>query len=192
MASGPWLFPAQAGVILKRTSFLRSMRSIPRASGGYPMRYSASMAAIPYSPRKRGLSPLQLADEQGAVLFPAQAGVILTFRSYPPLRRTIPRASGGYLVIVPRVRPHPPYSPRKRGLSPAPRSSAVKCQLFPAQAGVISTPRPCHPVAFSIPRASGDYPPMFEYDHSAARSYSPRKRGLSSLTREISLLLVRY
>ena len=116
---------------------------------------------VAYSPRKRGLSPIDYSPEQIVSLFPAQAGVI--------------PAPG------PSSRHPDDYSPRKRGLSLVQPLVLSESYLFPAQAGGVILERIISSVTRSIPRASGGYP--YVYLHfKYVFAYSPRKRGLSQFS----------
>ena len=72
---------------------------------------------VVYSPRKRGLSHRLIQRLEGALLFPAQAGVIPEECSNKNSWGSIPRASGGYPPSDLTSLVHSFYSPRKRGLS---------------------------------------------------------------------------
>ena len=89
------VFPAQAGVFLKRSFFMVSEACLPRASGGVSSISCCFSCIARSSPRKRGCFSLVRKFLPALGVFPAQAGVFL----WPPMALSVmfclPRASGG-------------------------------------------------------------------------------------------------
>ena len=117
-------------------------------------------------------------------VFPAQAGVFPSSGAFLPVRRSLPRASGGVSWSGPSPLEKGTSSPRKRGcfLEFAYQTSWI-C-VFPAQAGVF--PLPVRFCLFSngLPRASGGVSNEDSPTPEGVPS-SPRKRGCFHVTEAV-------
>ena len=88
------LFPAHAGVILWMIFFRSYQYAVPRTRGGDPHeRRQVGACAVP---RTRGGDPYGATLEYSADnLFPAHAGVILSWERRSPPAIPVPRTRGG-------------------------------------------------------------------------------------------------
>ena len=111
-----FVFPAQAGVFLRRFLSVRAHQS--------------------YSPRKRGCFSLPFREGSARMVFPAQAGVFPTRWFGLRSATSIPRASGGVSGYSMTSSGRSPYSPRKRGCFQQRLRLRRSIRVFPAQAGV--------------------------------------------------------
>ena len=134
---GAAVVPARAGVIPSSTSSSPPPTCRPRASGGHPSPSVASSTSPPSSPRERGSSVADRAQQPAQGVVPARAGVIRppSWRPRRPLGR--PRASGGHPVPGENLTIPAWSSPRERGSSSGRPSLPRSDHVVPARAGVI-------------------------------------------------------
>ncbi len=93
--AGHRVFPAYAGVILKKEKLPMTEKSIPRVCGGDPDSQYYKLLKDKYSPRMRGWSYHDLRIEGGDIVFPAYAGVIPVRVKWVKVADRIPRVCGG-------------------------------------------------------------------------------------------------
>ena len=170
------LFPASAGVFLKRRSNTGEKESIPRVSGGVSAMKFASAIGVFYSPRQRGCFHREHDQTLKLVLFPASAGVFLLPSPIGRAALAIPRVSGGVSIRPSAEAAKYGYSPRQRGCFREGHRATAQKRLFPASAGVF--PRSCAAsfAIVAIPRVSGGVSLLYT-TKKVGQDYSPRQRG---------------
>ena len=114
-----------------------------------------------FSPRARGCSGAHGPHRRAYGVFPACAGMFLTF------------CTSGLVFF--------PFSPRARGCSDAVFTPAVEGIVFPACAGMFLSPVLRKSSMMSFPRVRGDVP-VGKVAAMLGRRFSPRARGCSSPT----------
>ena len=171
------VFPAQAGVFLRRSFWAFPTKCLPRASGGVSAIGCQVTLRRWSSPRKRGCfracRPYCLSRSR---LPRASGGVSQRVREGGKDDDGLPRASGGVSVHIVHKKDNRRSSPRKRGCFQGVRPVPDRYGVFPAQAGVFPL------YLFSLycwqclPRARGGVSASRARKSRIAES-SPRKRG---------------
>ena len=150
--------------------------SLPRASGGVSLPFSAFFLVAMSSPRKRGCFRRAAPIPATASVFPAQAGVFLFTLYRVEDIISLPRASGGVSTLTRYWTPEQESSPRKRGCFQTLTTHYSISEVFPAQAGVFPSQYVFTMSLACLPRASGGV--SISRSTRRSRSWSsPRKRG---------------
>ena len=182
--------PARAGIGLLPAVVSSSLERLPRASGDRPLGALPDRSRRASAPRERGSAHSRPPRPARGLVCPARAGIGPTFTSSEPRPKRLPRASGDR-----------PPEPDMTGVdfwsAPRERGSAFRAGLddrppdvCPARAGIGPRRREDQPRRSSLPRASGDRPPVCWMKHGAEAS-APRERGSAlnegPLERDISV-----
>ena len=129
------MFPAYAGVILKKQVLILHHKNVPRVCGGDPknQRCKQPTGNVPRvcggdpdagiegpaghkcSPRIRGWSYKHNRNFKACTMFPAYAGVILEIKTTSPAAKHVSRVCGGDPWILQNVQNIGVCSPRMRG-----------------------------------------------------------------------------
>ena len=132
-----------------------------------------------FSPRARGCSDALIDGWISARVFPACAGMFRQHRSigrpawrFPRVRGDVPQARNARIDYI-------WFSPRARGCSLIHPRFKMRCDVFPACAGMFLTASLKHTRHSSFPRVRGDVPSCVQKTISRTR-FSPRARGCSS------------
>ena len=155
-----------------------SRSCIPRTSGDDPQDIARVLRISEYSPHERGWSLVIVILVQFVLVFPAQAGMILSSSPLVPFLPRIPRTSEDDPSITHQMDGDNKYSPHKRGWSQYKFWQYLSLFVFPAQAGMIPTGCLFAEHTLRIPRARGD-DPISRSICGWGEKYSPRKRGWS-------------
>ena len=173
-------FPARAGMLRAPTTGSRRSRTVPRASGDAPPENIAIVSDVTRSPRERGCSVRPTVRDTSIDPFPARAGMLRCPATprLPP--SAVPRASGdaprGQFVDYEGTR----RSPRERGCSVGALNAVAEPSPFPARAGMLRFRARSRTGPLTVPRASGDAPPVTTISW-APTIRSPARAGLLAL-----------
>ena len=174
------VFPARAGMFLRRSAVHLVDDCFPRASGDVPMVPLSGDGASAFSPRERGCSLPELAQSVIDGVFPARAGMFRTFHGQSMTHSRFPRASGDVPPQILSAFWAAWFSPRERGCSSAPATTDPQHAVFPARAGMFRYSCQRNFTLQRFPRASGDVP-YSSNSMSSGSSFSPRERGCSEI-----------
>ena len=168
--------PAQVGIHLSTTEYVRLCHGLPRASGDTPIHMLRLHPFLPAAPRKWGYTPGTLLDGRWGGGCPAQVGIHLILSAIIQWELGLPRASGDtpcYCVIF--TSSHW-AAPRKWGYTLGQKKRKSSLPGCPAQVGIHPGWTAASNSLPRLPRASGDTPQAPEKEppkHPAA----PRKWG---------------
>ena len=165
-----------------------SRSCIPRTSGDDPQDIARVLRISEYSPHERGWSLVIVILVQFVLVFPAQAGMILSSSPLVPFLPRIPRTSEDDPSITHQMDGDNKYSPHKRGWSQYKFWQYLSLFVFPAQAGMIPTGCLFAEHTLRIPRARGD-DPISHFHLCKQHLYSPRKRGWSQKNWDLERIL---
>ena len=149
------VFPAHAGVFLFALTLYVLCSCIPRSCGGVSYQKTSSTTLATYSPLMRGCFLPILVLQPLYIVFPAHAGVFLTWQGTEWEKYRIPRSCGGVSSSRRTAYPSWSYSPLMRGCFRRSSRSKETTGVFPAHAGVFLYW--IHTSSFSarIPRSCG-------------------------------------
>ena len=133
---GSMVFPARAGMFPSFGLLGGADSSFPRASGDVPEIHRQATARLLFSPRERGCSPSVQLHHQPPIVFPARAGMFLSFRMPPCFCPCFPRASGDVPYEGRLDGEQGQFSPRERGCSSLRICARSASVVFPARAGM--------------------------------------------------------
>ena len=131
-----FIFPAYAGVFLRRAVRSRYCLHLPRIRGGVSLILKTSPIQPISSPHTRGCFPSNALTEFHHTIFPAYAGVFPLTRRPPLPWWNLPRIRGG---VSPAEMAEPGVlvsSPHTRGCFPSAKEVTSSGSIFPAYAGV--------------------------------------------------------
>ena len=130
------VFPAYAGMFLRRLARDRWGSSFPRIRGDVPLRSSRQVADGLFSPHTRGCSDATTETLLGHKVFPAYAGMFR--RSRRPIRpqRRFPRIRGDVPSMYSGISMRVKFSPHTRGCSAHSGHDGSTDRVFPAYAGM--------------------------------------------------------
>ena len=200
------VFPAHAGVFLRRRHFKLSRIGLPRACGGVSETTARGSMMTTSSPRMRGCfrgtqgrsrGPLGLPRACGGVspstristtnisVFPAHAGVFPQSFAHASVRSSLPRACGGVSSRCIVGSFLTASSPRMRGCFQANAKEKDHSFVFPAHAGVFPSQCQRERSFICLPRACGGVSEFQLFLRGWLMS-SPRMRGcfLTSITNQ--------
>ena len=134
----PRVFPAYAGMFLRRYPAPPPPGSFPRVRGDVPVVNITDGGDEMFSPRTRGCSSITRNPSFTPRVFPAYAGMFQIEEVHP--------------IITPQ------FSPRTRGCSEYREGLDLKWEVFPAYAGMFRFPLGLPRRSPCFPRVRGDVP----------------------------------
>ena len=183
------VFPACAGMFLRRGSPRTPPTSFPRVRGDVPSMLTLRNVLRMFSPRARGCSLHTTSHPCQTAVFPACAGMFrycffldIFAPGFPRGRGDVPLTTATHFLVQ-------VFSPRARGCSDAKQPGGALKNVFPACAGMFPRRESRSGASNSFPRVCGDVPwPVGSLRTST--SFSPHARGCSCLETSLSLFLV--
>ena len=152
------VFPACAGMFLRRMCSAGTVTGFPRVRGDVPWCHMLGQSIGGFSPRARGCSSSRVFFSRARRVFPACAGMfrdcgheIFHHASFPRVRGDVPPR------LVQRFKRFR-FSPRARGCSAAPCPTLQALSVFPACAGMFRPGGENQPPRCGFPRVRGDVP----------------------------------
>ena len=130
------VFPAYAGVFLKKISELIGTGGLPRIRGGVSHTGPGFNARLLSSPHTRGCFLVASRCRLLRAVFPAYAGVFPLFSLFLGDLHCLPRIRGGVSRADGAYTPFMPSSPHTRGCFSVSRIQLSTSRVFPAYAGV--------------------------------------------------------
>ena len=131
------VFPAGAGVLLIRHKINTCFKSFPRRCGGAPKIYLWVYFVLLFSPQVRGCSCRNRKRQCSSGVFPAGAGVLLSYTVSFRKDVRFPRRCGGAPNRLSTISRFSWFSPQVRGCSYPSCMLSSKTIVFPAGAGVL-------------------------------------------------------
>ena len=172
------VFPAYAGMFRLERRRSKNQHCFPRVRGDVPTKGKLGLNLLPFSPRTRGCSVSKNPAHPLWHVFPAYAGMFLSYSCHGINSTRFPRVRGDVPLNRMRSPMRPKFSPRTRGCSGWKPEKLFPTHVFPAYAGMFLRlcTRPFPQSGF--PRVRGDVPCAKPYSHSGTQ-FSPRTRGCS-------------
>ena len=173
------VFPACAGMFPSLTLTSIRLACFPRMRGDVPTFIFAVEGHLEFSPHARGCSAMASSAAMGARVFPACAGMFLSFSLAPRLAMCFPRMRGD----VPKTEVSKAYmllfSPHARGCSGVAGVSFPRRTVFPACAGMFLAKQNLYELVDGFPRMRGDVPKS-HFLTFFLLGFSPHARGCSA------------
>ncbi len=170
------VFPARAGMDLRKWRAACKSCSVPRASGDGPNCEPGEGMVKGCSPRERGWTHGRTGGLLKIGVFPARAGMDLRGNRDSHTPCSVPRASGDGPVGRSPLAPLDTCSPRERGWTEQGPLFNRESYVFPARAGMDPTMATQALPSGRVPRASGDGPDR-KMVAASTPACSPRERG---------------
>ena len=155
MSNDCLVFPAHAGVFLRRKGAKMQLECLPRARGGVSQYRDECRQENKSSPRTRGCFRGGAEVTIPLEVFPAHAGVFLSMERCKILKGCLPRARGGVSNFGSCYDKSKRSSPRTRGCFHIVLIGFVILLVFPAHAGVFLTLYSERNEDTRLPRARG-------------------------------------
>ena len=149
------VFPAHAGVFLKKEDLQAMINGFPRTRGGVSSRNFPPQLSQKFSPHTRGCFYIYFSDKGLEKVFPAHAGVFLRISSPAARREGFPRTRGGVSITKAMIQIGYQFSPHTRGCFLHKPNIITIGFVFPAHAGVFLRQRTPSRPGCSFPRTRG-------------------------------------
>ena len=173
------VFPAYAGVFLKRYENGDETACVPRIRGGVPFGLLSIIPVWSCSPHTRGCSHGLIMMSSYSNVFPAYAGVFPFLRYKKSQSYSVPRIRGGVPGYFSITGGKTQCSPHTRGCSSSCIATMYSNIVFPAYAGVFRSKSKKRPNFGGVPRIRGGVPQCAATIHKYF-TCSPHTRGCSS------------
>ena len=170
------VFPAYAGVFLRKMLYQAEILRLPRIRGGVSSAEVWLYLYMQSSPHTRGCFSFRLCALSSDNVFPAYAGVFLFSRSAPRLICCLPRIRGGVSRAFTRFQSLKRSSPHTRGCFVASFCDMLNTAVFPAYAGVFLPLADTSAPGSSLPRIRGGVS-LQDGGHILVILSSPHTRG---------------
>mgnify|MGYP000946697641 CR=1 FL=1 len=172
------VFPACAGMFLKRVSGFTKRLSFPRMRGDVPVTMFLKPSVPSFSPHARGCSGYHGMKHQDSSVFPACAGMFLTGEEHTATTPSFPRMRGDVPGVSGQLPDVSGFSPHARGCSWYASASRHPLRVFPTCAGMFLWEATALAEVLSFPRMRGDVPPL-GLRQLFSKRFSPHARGCS-------------
>ena len=149
------VFPASAGVFLRRVCEELISLCLPRLGGGVSQKLTSIPCASVSSPPRRGCFHTRPSPSTGARVFPASAGVFPCRMCCARRSKGLPRLGGGVSQAPETSSGTLWSSPPRRGCFPSLEEQAKERRVFPASAGVCLPAARSGELLRSLPRLGG-------------------------------------